>query len=281
MNSSALNVGFVGLGDQGLPMAVAISDAGFALHAWSRRPSALDGLADSPHVPHASVEDLAAASDVVALCVSTDDDVIELLRGGLLAHLRPGSVVVNHGTGTPAAATEMGRLCEAAGVSFLDAPVSGGHAGAVARTLSTMVGGSEAAFATCEPVFGTFSEHVALLGPVGSGELAKLLNNALMMMNHANVADVLEIATDLKLDAVALAEILKTGSGSSTALEILPVGTQGLPADVVEHAKDVLILDMEIFEDAMTSYDVDTSDITARALSGANRVPNNIRILNP
>jgi 3-hydroxyisobutyrate dehydrogenase-like beta-hydroxyacid dehydrogenase len=281
MNTANLNVGFIGLGDQGLPMAVAIAEGGFALHVWARRPTSLEGLGDVVHVAHASIEELAAASDIVALCVSTDEDVIALLEGGLLARLKQGSIVVNHGTGIPARAIEMARLCAAAGVEFLDAPVSGGHAGAVDRTLSTMVGGSATAYETCEPVFRSFSSHVAHLGAAGAGELAKLLNNTLMMMNHANVADILELATELRVDPVALADILKTGSGSSTALEILPTGTQGLPADVVEHAKDVLILDMELFERAMEDFEVDTEGVTARALSGAMRVPNNIRILNP
>lgn len=281
MNSAPLNVGFIGLGDQGLPMAAAIAESGFALHVWARRPTSLDRLARIPHTVHGRIEDLAAASDIVAFCVSTDEDVIALLEGGLLNHLAPGAIVVNHGTGTPANAITRAQLCFAAGADFLDAPVSGGHAGAVDRTLSTMVGGSDLAYATCEPVFRTFSAHVTRLGAIGAGELAKLLNNTLMMMNHANIADILDLATDLRIDPVALADILKTGSGSSTALEILPIGTAGLPADIVEHAKDVLLLDMELFEKAMDNYDVKTQDITARALTGANRVPNNIRILNP
>jgi 3-hydroxyisobutyrate dehydrogenase-like beta-hydroxyacid dehydrogenase len=247
----------------------------------ARRQTSNDGLGEVTYTAHASVEELAAASHIVALCVSTVEDVVALLGSGLLTSMRPGSIVVNHGTGTPAHAIEMARLCFAAGVEFLDAPVSGGHAGAVERTLTTMVGGSKIAYATCEPVFRTFSTHVAHLGEPGAGELAKLLNNTLMMMNHASVADILELATELRVDPVALADVLKSSSGSSTALEILPTGTAGLPADVVEHAKDVLILDMELFETAMADYGVDTAGITARALSGANRVPNNIRILNP
>jgi len=281
MTTSTPTVGFIGLGDQGLPMAVAMAEAGFPLHVWARSAATLDGLVDIKHTAHASLEELANASDIVGLCVSTDDDVLSLLTGGLLSHLRRGAIVVNHGTGTPAAAMEMARLCSAAGVEFLDAPVSGGHAGAVDRTLSTMVGGAAAAYALCEPVFRAFSTHVALLGGTGAGELAKLLNNTLMMMNHANIADVLELAVSLDLDPVALAEILKTGSGSSTALEILPAGTPSLPAAMIEHAKDVLILDLELFEAAMTDYSIEVDEMTARAGSGAQRVPNTIRILNP
>jgi 3-hydroxyisobutyrate dehydrogenase len=178
----------------------------------------------------------------------------------------------------------MAGTCAAAGVEFLDAPVSGGHAGAVSRTLTTMIGGPEAAARTCEPVFRSFSGHVARLGGHGTGELAKLLNNTLMMMNHANIADILELATQLKVDPVALAEVIKTGSGSSAALELLPTGTTGLPAEVVDHAKDVLLRDMELFDTAMHEYQtgtISTRAISQRAISGANRVPNSLNILNP
>lgn len=277
-------VGFIGLGDQGLPMAIAIAEAGFPLHAWARRPASLEALAGVPHLSHDGLAGLATDSDVVCLCVSTDDDVMGLLKGGLLANMRPGSIVVNHGTGTPGKATLMAETCAAAGVEFLDAPVSGGHAGAVSRTLTTMIGGPEAAARTCEPIFRSFSGHVARLGGHGTGELAKLLNNTLMMMNHANIADILELATQLKVDPVALAEVIKTGSGSSAALELLPTGATGLPAEVVDHAKDVLLRDMELFDTAMHEYQtgtISTRAISQRAISGANRVPNSLNILNP
>jgi len=139
------DVAFIGLGDQGLPMATAIAEAGYPLHAWARRPQSLNGLDDVDHVRHEHLAELAAASDIVCLCVSTDDDVMNVLTGELLANLRPGSIVVNHGTGTPQQAILFAEVCAAASIEFLDAPVSGGHAGAVTRTLTTMVGGPEAA----------------------------------------------------------------------------------------------------------------------------------------
>jgi 3-hydroxyisobutyrate dehydrogenase-like beta-hydroxyacid dehydrogenase len=274
-------VGFIGLGDQGLPMAVAIADAGYTLHAWTRRPRSLDGLNGVPHIRHETLADLAGASTVVCLCVSTDHDVMDLLTGGLSANLRPGTIVVNHGTGTPAQALQHAAACAAAAVEFLDAPVSGAHAGAVARTLTTMVGGPEAAAEICAPIFETFSSHVVRLGGHGVGQLAKLLNNALMMMNHASVADILELATRLSIDPIGLAEVLKTSSGSSVALEILPTGTAGLPAEMAEHGRDVLLLDMKLFDTAMSENGADVHHISERAVSGATRVLNTIRILNP
>jgi 3-hydroxyisobutyrate dehydrogenase-like beta-hydroxyacid dehydrogenase len=158
------SVGFIGLGDQGLPMAVAIAEAGYPLQAWARRPASLEALAGVPHARHDNIPGLAAASDIVALCVSTDEDVTALLAGGLLEGLRPGSVVVNHGTGTPGNAVRITEMCAAAGLESLDAPVSGGRAGAEARTLTTIVGGPGPAARRCEPVFMSFSKHVFHLG---------------------------------------------------------------------------------------------------------------------
>jgi 3-hydroxyisobutyrate dehydrogenase-like beta-hydroxyacid dehydrogenase len=283
MTAAALpSVGFIGLGDQGLPMAVAIAEAGYPLQAWARRPSSLEALASVPHARHENIADLAAASDIVALCVSTDEDVVALVTGGLLSGLRPGSVVVNHGTGTPGNAVRLAGICAAAGVEALDAPVSGGRMGAESRTLTTMVGGPELAARRCEPVFQSFSKHISYLGGPGTGQTAKLLNNMLMAMNHASIADILEIAVRLGADPVRLAEVLRQGSAASTALALLPLNS-GVDPDApgLRAPLQYLILDMELFDAAMTESGVDAGSVTARGLSGANRVPEVIRTLNP
>ena len=149
--TSPLTVGFIGLGDQGLPMAVAIADAGIPLHVWARRPGSLEGLGATPATAHDSLADLAGACDVVALCVSGDEDVLGLLTGGLLDALRPGAVVVNHGTGTPGAAVRIAEMCSRAGAHSLDAPVSGGRPAAEARAPTTLVGGPAEALERCAP----------------------------------------------------------------------------------------------------------------------------------
>jgi 3-hydroxyisobutyrate dehydrogenase-like beta-hydroxyacid dehydrogenase len=283
MTAEALpSVGFIGLGDQGLPMAVAIAEAGYPLHVWARRPASLEALAGVPHARHENVQDLAAASDIVALCVSTDEDVLALVTDGLLDGLRPGAVLVNHGTGTPGNAVRLAGICAVAGVEALDAPVSGGRMGAEARTLTTMVGGPEPAARRCEPVFMSFSKHVFRLGGPGTGQTAKLLNSMLMAMNHASIADVLGIAVRLGVDPVRLAEVFRQGSAASTALALLPLNSAVDPdAPDLLAPLQYLILDMELFDTAMTEAGIDVGSVTARGLSGANRVPAVLRTLNP
>jgi 3-hydroxyisobutyrate dehydrogenase-like beta-hydroxyacid dehydrogenase len=202
-------------------MATAIAEAGYSLHVWARHPGSLDALGDAAYVRHDDTKDLAASCDVVGLCVSTDDDVMQVVTGRLLGGLRPGSVVVNHGTGTPRNAVRLTQACARAGVDVLDAPVSGGRPAAQARTLTTMVGGPQPVAERCEPVFRSFSRHVVYLGGTGSGQTAKLFNNALVMMNQASIAEIIELAAGLGMDPATLAEVLKLGSGSSSALTLL------------------------------------------------------------
>lgn len=270
--------GWVGLGDQGLPMATAIAEAGFSLHVWARRPTSLDGLHGVAHLRHDDLQALAAASDIVSLCVGTDEDVERLITGGLLAGLRPGSTLVSHGTGTPGNAARFAQICSGAGVEVLDAPVSGGRPAAVAHRLTTMVGGPRTVVDRCRPVFDSFSRHVVHVGAAGSGQTAKLFNNALMIMNQAAIADTFEVAARFGMDPVQLFEVLKLGSAGSTVLSLF---TTMITNETVEHLSQVEVLDMQLFDTAMREGGVDAAAVTARGVSGAQRLPDIVRALNP
>lgn len=258
-------------------MATAIAEAGFPLHAWARRSTSLDGLRGVPHVRHDSIQDLAAACDIVEFCVSTDEDVLQLVTGGLLEALRPGAVVVNHGTGLPTNAVRLTDVCAPAGVEVLDAPVSGGRPAAAERRLTTMVGGPRATADRCEPVFSSFSRHVVHLGGAGAGQTAKLFNNALLMMNQASIAAIVDLAVELGTDPARLVEVLKLGSASSAALTLL--NTMVTP-DNVEHLSGVEALDMELFDTAMRAAGVDPRAVTERGMAGARGLPRLLHQLN-
>ncbi|WP_329239384.1 NAD(P)-dependent oxidoreductase [Actinoallomurus sp. NBC_01490] len=271
-------VGFIGLGDQGLPMATAIAEAGFPLHAWARRPTSLDGLRGVSHVRHDGIRDLAASCDIVGLCVSTDEDVLRLVTGGLLDALRPGAVVVNHGTGLPANAVRLTEICAPAGVEVLDAPVSGGRPAAEERRLTTMVGGPRTAAERCEPVFSSFSRHVVHLGGAGAGQTAKLFNNALLMMNQANITEIVDLAIELGMDPARLVGVLKLGSASSAALTLL---NTMVTLDNVAHLSSVEALDMELFDTAMREADLDPRAVTERGMAGARGLARLLHSLTP
>ena len=270
-------VGFIGLGDQGLPMAVAIAEAGHDLHIWARSTDSYAGLRGVAHTRHNSVDALASASEIVGLCVCSDEDVLQLLQNGLLWGLRKGSVVINHGTGTPKNARRIADLCRETSVEALDAPVSGGRPAAQERRLTTFIGGPDVVVKRCEPVFRSFSSHIEYMGETGTGQYAKLFNNTLLMMNQAAIAEIVTLAGELKLDVVRLVEVLKLGSASSSALTLL---NTMVTLDNVEHLSDVQARDMTLFDQAMREVCIDAATITERGLVGAHRLPELLGRLN-
>jgi 3-hydroxyisobutyrate dehydrogenase-like beta-hydroxyacid dehydrogenase len=267
-NDHRLVVGFIGFGDQGLPMAEAIAEAGFAVHAWARRPEVLDDPRLAALTRQATLIGLAAAVDLVAVCVSTDEAVLDL-AASVMPAMRPGAIFVNHGTGTPDNAVALAALGARHGIDVIDAPVSGGRPGAEARALTTLAGGPETAIQAARPVFETFSARVVQMGPAGTGQQAKLFNNALMLMNMRAIADILTLATDTGTDIPALVEALRSGSAESRALNLL--GTMIRP-DTADHLSEVCVLDMEIFAAAMSgdrAHPQVTGRVIASGIAGA------------
>ncbi len=262
-----MTIGFVGLGDQGAPIARAISEAGYELHVWARRPQSLEALAGVKYKAYDTVSEMAATSDLVGLCLTEDSDIRHVaLDGGLLANMKPGSVLVNHGTGLPAFAAELTTIASEYQVNVIDAPVSGGHPAAVAKQLLTMVGGEPEVAERCRPVFETFSKKVAYMGSAGSGQMAKLLNNALLMMNQKNIEDILQLGEHVGLAIPALVDVLCAGTARSYALEAL--GT-AITTEKAPHLQKLQLIDMDLFAEAVALVGYEAEAITRYAVAGA------------
>jgi 3-hydroxyisobutyrate dehydrogenase-like beta-hydroxyacid dehydrogenase len=262
-------IGFIGLGDQGAPIAQAISAAGFPLLVWARRPESLGALDGYASTAVSSVAELAARSDVVALCLRDDADNIEIATtGGLLEHMRQGSILVNHGTGLPAEARRLSELARPYGIDVLDAPVSGGHAVALARELTTIVGGPPEALARVRSVLESFSKLVIHVGDAGAGQLGKLFNNALMMMNQQSIAQTLAAADSLDLPLKSLLDVLRAGSARSFALEAF--GPSITTANA-EHLQQLELIDMDLFKQAAGRSEA-ARTMADRAVAGASQL---------
>ncbi|MDX2541584.1 NAD(P)-dependent oxidoreductase [Streptomyces sp. WI04-05B] len=215
-----MRVGFIGLGSQGGPMARRIVDAGFTTTLWARRPASLTPFAGTSARRAVSAAELAAASDLVSVCVGDDADVEEVIAGdeGVLAGLRRGGVIAVHSTVHPDTCRRLADRARLRGVALVDAPVSGGGRAASEGRLLVMVGGESGTVAFCRRVFETYGDPVVHMGPVGSGQVAKLLNNALFTANLATSADVLALGRSLDVDPAGLAHVIAHGSGASFAL---------------------------------------------------------------
>ena len=176
-------VAFLGLGVMGWPMAGHLALAGHTVTVFNRTAAKaqawVQAFAATGRAHHASTpREAAQGADIVLMCVGNDDDVRSVVLGpdGALAGMQSGSILIDHTTASAQLARELYATVQQQGVAFVDAPVSGGQAGAQNGQLTIMCGGDEAAFATAEPVMACFGRAVTLMGPSGSGQLTKMVN---------------------------------------------------------------------------------------------------------
>jgi len=215
-----MRVGFIGLGSQGGPMARRIVEGGYDLTLWARRAASVEPYADTAAKVAATPAKLAAASDLVCLCVVGDADVKQVLEGdtGVLAGLAPGGIIAIHSTVHPDTCREIAELAGKQGVSVIDAPVSGGAPAVEQGTLMVMVGGEEADVEKCRPVFATYSDAVVHLGALGAGQVAKILNNLQFTANLGSAMSTLELGDALGIPRDRLCQVLNRGSATSKAI---------------------------------------------------------------
>ena len=246
MTASDLRAGFIGLGSQGGPMARRIVDEGFPLTLWARRPASVEPFADTPATVAATPAEVGRASDVVGICVVDDGDVEEVVLGddGVVAGMAPGGIVAIHATVHPATCRRLAAAAAPHGVSIVDAPVSGGGGAAAQRRLLVMVGGDDDAVARCRPVFAAFGDPIIVLGGLGRGQLAKLVNNLVFTAQLAVALDTFAVANRLDVDHGALTEVLAHGSDGSRAAAI--VAATGFVTDGIAGAAPLLRKDVDI-----------------------------------
>jgi 3-hydroxyisobutyrate dehydrogenase len=214
-------VGFVGLGTMGAAMAANLARAGFPLTVWNRTPGRAGPLLALGAVEASSPREVARASDVVVTCVTDSPQVAEVLFGsdGLAEGLAPGSLFIDCSTISPASAREMGARLKDHGVAMLDAPVSGGSEGAVAGTLTIMVGGEPTDVERAHDVLRAMGRTVTHLGPIGSGQVAKAVNQVILCGTYLGVAEGIVLAMKAGMDVERLITALAGGAAGSWVLQ--------------------------------------------------------------
>ncbi len=250
-------IGFVGLGDMGGPIARRIAAAGHTLTVWARRPSSLAELGSESYQVAASLTDLGRGRDLVGLCVFGDEDVREVAAApdGLLTSMSPGSVLLIHSTVSAELCIELASVARERDVHVVDAPVSGGRAAAVRGELTIMVGGEKTLSPRVMPVLEAYGKVIRWMGPLGSGQVTKALNNVLGFGTGelANLA--IETGVALKLDLNALIDVLTTGSAGSFALNSL-VDTLMKDPEFAMHAAKMVEKDTRLFQQACRQHGV-------------------------
>ena len=224
MATQSLRVGFIGLGIMGGPMAQNILKAGFPLTVHNRTAAKAEALRAAGAAVASSPAEVARASDICLSCVSDTPDVLEVVldgQRGIIAGAHAGLVAVDCSTVAPSAARTCHEALAARGAGFLDAPVSGGEAGAKQATLSIMVGGAKADFDRALPVLSAMGQTITHCGGPGAGYLVKLCNQILGGLHLVAAAEALSLAAAAEIDPAAMLQAVTSGAANSWILSNL------------------------------------------------------------
>jgi 2-hydroxy-3-oxopropionate reductase len=215
-------IGFIGLGIMGKPMAKNLLKAGHSLVVYDIMPAGADEVAAAGAVKGSSPKDVAGQTEIVITMVPDGPEVEQAVLGsnGVLEGAKKGTIVVDMSSISPMVAQKVGATCEAQGIDFLDAPVSGGEPKAIDGTLAIMVGGKQEIFDKVEPILRTMGSTVVLTGKVGAGNVTKLANQIMVACNIAAMGEALVLATKAGLDPEVVFNAVKAGLAGSTVLNV-------------------------------------------------------------
>ena len=215
-------LGFVGLGVMGFPMARHLLKAGAQLSVYNRTDAKSDAFVREHGGAKAATPRQAAENcDAVFVCVGNDQDVRSVCYGeqGILAGMAPGSVLIDHTTASAELAQELDAAAKASGTGFLDAPVSGGQAGAEQGILTVMVGGAEETYQRAQPYFDVYARSYRLMGEAGAGQLTKMVNQICIAGVVQGLAEGLNFGRAVGLDIEGVVEVISKGAAQSWQME--------------------------------------------------------------
>ncbi|HXE18219.1 MAG TPA: 2-hydroxy-3-oxopropionate reductase [Castellaniella sp.] len=214
-------IGFIGLGIMGTPMAANLIKGGHTLVTHTRSKTPLS-LLDAGAKPLANAAEVAKTAEIIIIMVPDTPDVEAVLFGenGVAAGLSEGKIVIDMSSISPVATKEFARKINALGCEYLDAPVSGGEVGAKAGSLTIMIGGNQAAFDTCKPIFDLMGKNVTLIGKNGDGQTTKVANQIIVALTIEAVSEALVLASKAGADPVKVRQALMGGFASSRILEV-------------------------------------------------------------
>lgn len=214
-----MKLAFVGLGVMGFPMAGHLARAGHEVVVFNRSPAKATAWAKAhPGRAALSIAEAANGAEALILCVGNDDDVRQVV-GEALGALAKGATIVDHTTTSAVVAREIAQQASSLGFNFIDAPVSGGQAGAEAGRLTIMCGGEPGAFAYVEPVMAAYAQAIRLMGPAGSGQLTKMVNQICIAGVVQGLAEGLHFARRAGLDPADVLAAISKGAAQSWQMD--------------------------------------------------------------
>ena len=258
-----MKVGFIGLGVMGFPMAGHLQSSIHDLIVFNRsEEKSIKWIESFGGKSLKNLEDVAESSDVIILCIGKDDDVRNVIGGkeGLINKLKPGAIIVDHTTTSSDLPIEMNNLLNPLGVQFIDAPISGGQAGAESGQLSIMAGGDKEAFAQIEEVINTYAKFSKYMGASGTGQLTKMVNQICIAGLIQALAEGINFSENVGLNSKDVLEVISKGAAQSWQMENR---WESMLQDEYDHgfAVDLMKKDLDIIIDKANDSDINL-DIT-------------------
>ena len=251
------NIGFIGLGIMGGPMASHLNDKGYNLSVFNRSKEKSEKWITQNTKAKVcfSINDIATECDIIILCVGNDNDVRQIVDETKNL-IRPGTVVIDHTTTSAELAKEMNNILVKQGSFFLDAPVSGGEAGAQQGALSVMVGGDEKIYMSIKEVLDSYSKFSKFMGPSGYGQLTKMVNQICIAGLIQSLAEGLHFAKKSNLDIKDVIDVISKGAAQSWQMENR---WKSMIEDEYEHgfAVDLMRKDLDIVLEHANTIDAD------------------------
>ena len=258
-----MKVGFIGLGVMGFPMAGHLQSSIHDLIVFNRsEEKSIKWIESFGGKSLKNLEDVAESSDLIILCIGKDDDVRNVIGGkeGLINKLKPGAIIVDHTTTSSDLPIEMNNLLNPLGVQFIDAPISGGQAGAESGQLSIMAGGDKEAFAQIEEVINTYAKFSKYMGASGTGQLTKMVNQICIAGLIQALAEGINFSESVGLNSKDVLEVISKGAAQSWQMENR---WESMLQDEYDHgfAVDLMKKDLDIVIDKANDSDINL-DIT-------------------
>jgi 3-hydroxyisobutyrate dehydrogenase-like beta-hydroxyacid dehydrogenase len=251
-------VGFIGLGVMGYPMSSHISKSGFQTYIFNRTSKISNKWNNSYHGSICtSPKEAARHIDFLCLCVSKDEDVKEVLCGknGAIKAIKPGTIIIDHTTTSASLAKEMHKIFKEIGCHYLDAPVSGGQAGAENGSLTIMVGGNEEAYKRSKKILSTYSKFSKYMGQSGNGQLTKMVNQIAIASLIQGLAESVNFSKESGLKSKDVLEVISKGAAQSWQMDNR---WETMVSDEFNFgfAVDLMRKDLDIVEDEAAKLDV-------------------------
>lgn len=253
-----MKIGFIGMGNMGGPMAANLAAAGHAVQGFDLAAPCPAGVASAPSA------DAAAQGAEVVITMLPDGSILRAVAAQVIPAMQPGAVLCDCSTVDVASARAVAKMAQSAGLGALDAPVSGGVGGARAGTLTFMVGGTDDAFATAEPLFGIMGAKAVHCGAAGAGQAAKICNNMILGVTMAVTCEAFALADKLGLDRARMFDVVSTSSGQSWSMTTYcpapGIGPQS-PADndyAPGFAAELMLKDLRLSQEAAQTADAAT-----------------------